>query len=124
MPVWMILAGLLACAPALATEVRIPALAGGKASVRLVYQGEQARQVMGFDGPEWATAYQGLALDEARTVTLTPTAAIAVAGAAGTCYLVSVSLAKEVSASWCITVPDSGSVQELADLIGVEVPAP
>ncbi|MCU0843252.1 MAG: hypothetical protein MUC79_16275 [Thiobacillaceae bacterium] len=114
MPVWMILAGLLACAPALATEVRIPALAGGKASVRLVYQGEQARQVMGFDGPEWATAYQGLAL----------TAAIAVAGAAGTCYLVSVSLAKEVSASWCITVPDSGSVQELADLIGVEVPAP
>lgn len=80
---------LSSCDPAYATEIRIPALAGGKASVQLV-DATSHRPVLGFDGPEWATAYEALDLSAPVTVELTPTAAIALAGGGTTCYLVSV----------------------------------
>lgn len=100
------------------TQVRIPALTGGKASIRLVYQSEPTRQVMGFDGPEWATAYAALDLSTAETIDLTPTADIATADGRATCYLVTASAPGGRGWTHCIQVPDSPNVLELRDLVG------
>lgn len=108
--------------PAAAAQIRIPALDGARASVQLVTAADR-RPVLGFEGPEWATAYQALDLSTAQTLTLTQQADIAAAGAAETCYLMTITAAGERLAAWCVVATD-GPVQELRDLVGAEVPAP
>ncbi|MEY2654360.1 MAG: hypothetical protein RLZZ524_1388, partial [Pseudomonadota bacterium] len=109
---------LLAAGPTLAAGVRLPALPGGTASVRLVLAADHQTQVLGFAGPDWATAYQGLKLDTAQTVTLTPTADIALAGGGATCYKIMVTASGGRGGDYCVQIPDDAGTHDLADLVG------
>lgn len=118
--VWISLLCLVTASAAQAATVRIPALAGGRAKVQLVDQAAQT-PVIGFEGPEWATAYEGLSLDTAQTITLTPTEAIATVESRPTCYLITVTTTG-AAAAFCVAVPDSQEIQDLASLAGVTSP--
>lgn len=108
----------IATSTATAVAVRLPALAGATASIRLVKASDPRTQVLGFHGVEWATTYVGLALDAAQLVTLTPTAAIALAGGGATCYLVSVSAPGGRAGDFCVQVPATDDTLDLASLAG------
>jgi hypothetical protein len=103
--------------PAPAAQLRIPALAGGRASVQLVDQAGE-RPVLGFQAAQWATTYTALDLDAEQVLTLTPTADIAVAGGGATCYLVTVTASGGRGGRYCVQMPDTASVYELRDLAG------
>ncbi|WP_295622495.1 hypothetical protein [uncultured Lamprocystis sp.] len=103
------------------TPVRLPALAGGTASVRLVYQDSPQTQVLGFDGPEWVTAYARIDLAAAQTIDLTPTAAIATPDGRATAYLITVQAPGGRGAPYLVQVPESAAVLELVDLVGAAV---
>ena len=103
------------------TPVRLPALAGGTASVRLVYQDSPQTQVLGFDGPEWVTAYARIDLAAAQTIDLTPTAAIATPDGRATAYLITVQAPGGRGAPYLVQVPESAAVLELVDLVGATV---
>lgn len=115
--VWISLLCLVTASAAQAATVRIPALAGGRAKVQLVDQ-ETRTPIIGFDGPEWATAYEALAMDTAQSITLTPTADIATVAARATCYLVTASASGGRGWSECVQVAEVAEVQELRDLVG------
>ena len=100
------------------TQVRIPALSGGRASVRLVSAVAPYPQVLGFEGAEWATAYASLDLTTEQTVELTPTGDIALAGGGATLYQISVQAPGQRAAVFRFSVPSSGAVQELEALVG------
>jgi hypothetical protein len=106
---------LLSCAISIAqgAELRIPALAGARASVQLV-DAVTHRPLLGFNGPEWATAYEGLRLDTEQLVTLTPT--VDIAADAATCYLVTVTASGSRGYSRCVQLADVAGTQELSDL--------
>jgi hypothetical protein len=106
------------------TDVRIPPLPGGHARIRLVYQTNQALQVLGFDGPEWATAYENLDLTEEAVVELTPTADIATNDGSATCYLIIATATGGRGWSHCIEVPDSVTEVEMVDLVGATLGTP
>jgi hypothetical protein len=100
------------------TQVRIPPLVDATASIRLVAVADTQRQILGFEGPEWATAYVSLNLDEEQIVELTPTSEIATLAAESTCYLLFVSASGRRGGSYSFQVPDSAAVQEVSNLIG------
>ena len=106
-----------------AAQVRIPALAGGKASIQLVDAADRKTPVLGFVGPEWATTYSGLLLDTAKTVELTATADIATAGAS-TCYKVTVAASGGRGYDACVTVPPGSATHDLRTLAGAAVVPP
>lgn len=105
------------------TAIRIPALPGGTASVRLVHQDNKAREVLGFDGVDWATHYEHVALDNGATITLTPTSQIGTADdpPRPTVYRFTIA-ADHGRWVWFVQVPDSPNDVELIDLIGATVP--
>jgi hypothetical protein len=105
-----------------AAQVRVPALDGARLTVRLVYAGDTARQVMGFAADEWATAYTNLSLDTAQTLTLPATADIA--ADAATCYRFTVRASGARGYERCVQIADSAEVQELATLDGAATIAP
>ena len=106
------------------TAVRIPPLAGGRARVRLVYQASPHLQVLGFDGPEWATAYQDIDIATEATVELIPTADIATADGLATGYLFTATATGGRGWSHCVEVPDSLTEVELVDLVGATLGIP
>lgn len=100
------------------TQVRIPPLEGGQARVRLVYWTNQSLQVIGFEGPEWATAYENLDLTAEAVVELTPTADIATNDGSATGYLITATTTGQRGWSCCVQVPDSLTEVELVTLVG------
>jgi hypothetical protein len=105
------------------SQVRIPALSNGTASIRLVHATTH-NDVLGFEGDEWATAYELLRLDTEQFIELTPTADIALAGGGVTAYAFRVFAPKERLALSYIQVPESSVPLELRALIGASEPEP
>ena len=101
-------------------ELRVPELPGAMATVRLV-EANTRKQVLGFSGPEWATAYESVNLNDAAILELTPNTRIATAGGGDTCYLISVIASGQRRAEHCIQIVDQVDVQELADRIGASL---
>lgn len=111
---------LLLAGAAEAATLRIPALPGATASVRLVDAADHDRQVLGFEDAEWATTYLGVPLDQARDLDLTPTAAIATAAGLATCYRVIVRASGGRGYDACVQLADIAGVQDLRDLVAAE----
>jgi hypothetical protein len=74
--------------------------------------------VIGFEGPEWATAYENLDLTAEAVVELTPTADIATNDGTATGYLITATTTGQRGWSCCVQVPDSLTDVELVTLVG------
>lgn len=99
------------------TTVRLPRLADGKASIRLVYLDDHTQQVIGFDQHEWATEYRSVSLDTEKLIELVPTLHIATADHRPTCYSLTIQTTGGRKLETTIQVPDSNNVIELDVLI-------
>jgi hypothetical protein len=98
--------------------LRLPALPAAVARIALVRADDGRTPVLGFEGPEWATAYEQLDLTHVQRVTLTPTAAIALAGGGATAYLVTVGAPGGRKFRKCVQLADQDADQDLVDLVG------
>lgn len=102
------------------TIVRIPALADGRASIKLVRAVPPYAPVLGFEGIEWATHAEILDLSSPADIPLTPTGDIALAGGGATAYEVRVSKPGGFLEIFRIGVPVSTEIVDLRDRVGAE----
>lgn len=99
------------------TAVRIPALPGGKAFIRLVYFDSPRDQVIGFDDHDFATESLKINLSSDQIIELIPTADISTTDGRATGYLVTVTAFGSRRWESVIQVPNSSDVQELDVLV-------
>ena len=107
------------------TSVRFPPITDGEGTVypttlQVALVDANHAPVIGIVGAGLTTEYQREALSEAVTIDLVPQSAIALLGGGATWYQVKLLTVagKRVTQTWYIQVPDSGTTQELADLVG------
>lgn len=98
-------------------SIRLPALTGGKANIRLVYFDDPNGQVIGFDGNEWATDYRVFDLGTEQTVEVIPNADIVTIDGRATGYLISVAATGGRKWESIIQVQDIADVQEIGVIV-------